>query len=57
MIEYIKGSLIEIRPTNAIIEVNGIGYDLNISLSTYAQIENLKEVKLLVHEISVRMPT
>ncbi|MBR4572201.1 MAG: Holliday junction branch migration protein RuvA [Prevotella sp.] len=51
MIEYIKGELTDITPTTAVIEANGVGYMLNISLNTYSAIQGKKEVKLYVHEV------
>ncbi len=53
MIEYIKGELTEITPTAAVVETNGIGYLLNISLNTYSAIQGKKEVKLYVDEALV----
>ena len=53
MIEYIKGELTEINPTEAVVEVNGIGYLLNISLNTFTAIQGKKEVKLYVDEALV----
>lgn len=50
MIEYIKGEIAQLNPTDAIIECNGIGYLLNISLYTYSSLEGQRNVKLLVHE-------
>lgn len=50
MIEYIKGELTEINPTEAVVEVNGVGYLLNISLNTFTAIQGKKEVKLYVDE-------
>ncbi len=49
MYDYIKGLLAEITPTEAVIENNGIGYKLQISLQTYADIQGLNEVKLYIH--------
>ena len=49
MIEYIKGTLSEINPTEAIIENNGIGYSALISLQTYEEINGKSEVKLYIH--------
>ncbi len=51
MIEYIKGELAELTPAMAVIDAGGVGYGLNISLSTYSAIEGKKEVKLYVHEV------
>lgn len=50
MIEYIKGTLAELSPTLAVVEAYGVGYALNISLTTYTKIQGLKDVKLFVHE-------
>lgn len=49
MYEYISGKVSEATPTYAIIEAAGVGYFINISLQTYAEIENLCEAKLYVH--------
>jgi len=51
MIEYIKGRLIELTPTFLIIESAGIGYFVNISLTSYSQLEGNREPQLLIHEI------
>lgn len=50
MIEYISGKLAELTPTYAIIDCNGIGYMLNITLPTFTKLENVKDTKLLVYE-------
>lgn len=50
MIEYIKGELAELTPALAVVEAAGVGYALNISLTTYSGIQGKKEVKLYVHE-------
>ncbi len=53
MITYIKGKLIEKSPTSAIIEANGIGYFLNISLNTFSKIPDKESVLLYTH-LSIR---
>ena len=53
MIEYIKGDLAEITPALAVIETAGVGYALNISLTTYSAIQGKEEVKLYVQEALV----
>ena len=50
MIDYVKGSLEDLQPARAIVECAGVGYDLNISLTTYAAIQGRHEVKLYVYE-------
>lgn len=51
MLEYIKGNIAELNPASVIIDNNGIGYEIGISLSTYSQLEGRTEAKLLLHEI------
>lgn len=50
MIEYIKGELTEITPAMAVIECNGLGYGINVSLNSYSAIQGKKEVKLYIYE-------
>lgn len=50
MIEYIKGEVIEVVPAQAVIECNGIGYAISISLNTFSAIQGKKEVKLYIYE-------
>lgn len=50
MIEYIKGEIAELSPATAVIDCNGLGYAVNISLNTYAAIQGKKECKLYIHE-------
>lgn len=50
MIEYIKGELTDLTPAVAVIECNGVGYGLNISLNTYSAIQGKTQVKLYVYE-------
>jgi Holliday junction DNA helicase RuvA len=50
MIEYIKGELTEITPAMAVVECNGLGYGINVSLNTYSAIQGKKEVKLYIYE-------
>ena len=56
MIDYIKGEVAEISPTSATLETNGIGYQMNISLNTYAVINDKLSAKLYVYE-SIREDT
>jgi Holliday junction DNA helicase RuvA len=51
MIEYVKGKIDRVSPTDVVIDVNGVGYGLSISLSTFSKIEKATEAKLLVHEV------
>ena len=51
MIEFIRGNIDYITPTKAVIDANGVGYALNISLNTYTAIQSSKEAKLYVFEV------
>ncbi len=51
MIEYIRGTIAELTPASLIVETQGTGYFLNISLSTFSRLEGKKECKVLVHEV------
>ena len=42
MIEYIKGELTELTPALATVEAAGVGYGLNISLTSYSALQSLK---------------
>lgn len=51
MLDYIIGDLVELTPTYAILEQNGIGYEVNISLFSYSQLQGLRQCKLYVHQV------
>jgi Holliday junction DNA helicase RuvA len=51
MYEYLSGKLDEVTPNYAVVECGGVGYFVNISLQTYAQLENLSEARIYVHFI------
>ena len=67
MIEYIKGTLTELTPTNAVLEAAGVGYSIAITLPTYSALigkeatgeaalngangENGEMVKLFITEV------
>ena len=50
MIEYIRGELVETTPALAVIDCNGIGYGIHISLNTYSAIQGKKSIKLYIYE-------
>ena len=50
MIEYIRGELADITPAFAVIDCNGIGYGIHISLNTYSAIQSKKNIKLYIYE-------
>ena len=53
MITHINGKLIEKNPNHVIIECNGLGYILTISLQTFSNIPDKENIKLFTH-LSIR---
>ena len=51
MITHIKGILIEKSPTEVVIETNGVGYSINISLNTFSKLGSEDNIKLYTHQI------
>jgi holliday junction DNA helicase RuvA len=49
MIGYISGKVISKKPTKILVDVNGIGYLINISISTFEKISELETVSLYTH--------
>ena len=54
MIDYIKGEVAELTPTNVTLECNGICYQLNISLNTYGAISQVSTTKVYLYD-SIRV--
>ena len=49
MITQIKGKLIEKNPTQVVVDCNGIGYEINISLYTFSSLSSNENIKLFTH--------
>jgi Holliday junction DNA helicase RuvA len=50
MIAILRGVLTEKHPNHAIIDVGGVGYEVNIPVSTYTGLpEAVREVRLRIH--------
>ena len=54
MFNHIQGKLVEKTPTYAVLEANGIGYILQISLNTFTKIGESENCKLFVEQMYVR---
>lgn len=50
MIEYLRGQVAELTPATVTVDVNGVGYLLNISLATFTALEGKTDTRLFVHE-------
>ncbi len=51
MIDYIKGTITQLTPTFLTIETGGIGYFVNVSLSSFSKLDGKHEFKLLIQEL------
>jgi Holliday junction DNA helicase RuvA len=49
MIAHLQGKLVEKNPTEVIIDCNGVGYHVNISLHTYSLLPNSDAIKLFTY--------
>jgi Holliday junction DNA helicase RuvA len=49
MITHIQGRLVEKTPTDVVIDCNGVGYHIHISLHTYSKIPNAENIKLFTY--------
>lgn len=49
MIHHLKGKLIEKNPTHIIVECNGVGYFVNISLHTFSKLPDAELVNIYTH--------
>ena len=48
MIDYIKGTIAELSPAELVLENNGIGYGILISLQTFQALQEKKEAKVYI---------
>ena len=49
MITQIKGKLVEKTPTQVVVDCNGIGYEINISLYTFSSLSSDENINLFTH--------
>lgn len=50
MIDYLRGTIAEITPTATVIDCNGVGYEVNITLIDYPSLSEGSNGKLYIHE-------
>lgn len=53
MIAFLKGRLVHKDPTHIVIDVNGVGYHINISLQTFSEVKDQENVMVYTH-LSIR---
>lgn len=49
MIAFVRGKFIHRSPAQLYVDVNGVGYDVQISLNTYSSISNMQEGQLFTY--------
>lgn len=49
MINHINGKITEKTPTHIVVEANGVGYYVHISLTTYSKLVDLNDIKILTY--------
>lgn len=51
MIDYVKGTIVELTPADIVVECGGIGFHAQISLQTFSALEGKSETKLFLHHV------
>lgn len=49
MIGYLEGKLVEVSPSQTYVDINGLGYEVHITLNTYEEIKDRERTKLFTH--------
>ncbi|MCY4418331.1 MAG: Holliday junction branch migration protein RuvA [Cytophagales bacterium] len=50
MIGFLRGKTLEISPSHIVLDVQGVGYYVHISLRTYSQIKDKKDLALWIYD-------
>ncbi len=51
MYEYLKGKITELTPAYVVVENNGMGFFINISLNTYSKLNGISDTTLYLHHV------
>jgi len=49
MIGFLTGKIISLKPTRLLMDVNGVGYSIKISLTTFEEISDKEIISLFIH--------
>jgi Holliday junction DNA helicase RuvA len=49
MIGYLTGKIISAKPTQILLDVNGVGYEIRISINTFERISGKETISLFIH--------
>ena len=49
MIAFVKGNFVRKTPALVLVDVNGVGYELQISLNTYSSIQAMESGQLFTY--------
>jgi Holliday junction DNA helicase RuvA len=49
MIAFVRGNFVHKTPSQVVVDVNGVGYELHISLNTYSSIQSLEKGQLYTY--------
>ena len=49
MIGFLSGKIISAKPTKILLDVNGVGYSVNISINTFESISDKQTISLYIH--------
>jgi len=51
MISFLKGTILSCKPTRVVLDVQGVGYEIHIPLSTYEKISTARSTELFIHMV------
>lgn len=51
MIDYLNGIVAELTPTYVVVDCNGVGYEVNITLLDYSKIDTSQRNKIYIYEV------
>ncbi|MEW6526859.1 MAG: Holliday junction branch migration protein RuvA [Spirochaetota bacterium] len=51
MIAFLKGTILSCKPTRVVLDVQGVGYEIHIPLSTYEKINTATSAELFIHMV------